>query len=223
MTFAAYTSGSPNPLNDPSVDVFTMQSNSNAIPQLIDIDHVGFNSTYGGTHEQVQLQELSGIAPPGIPTGLVGNGFGTLYTNVTNANGELWYVKGASTTGIQLTGPYSPSTLTNNYTPQSGGGAVGVNYSAGYTFIPGGILYQYGSFIKNSGISPSTGIVKFPATFTNASSIIVIVSPITPTDGTSQSHTISVINGTTTTTQFEWNYDSSTTSYVGFSWIAIGN
>lgn len=198
MTFAAYTSGIPNPPNDPSVDVFTMQSNVNAIPQLIDVDHVGFNSTYGGTHAQVQLQELSGIAPPGVPTGLVGNGFGTLYTNVINGNGELWYVRGASTTGIQLTGPGTPTVSSN-----------------GYTFLPGGILMEWGNF---TATNISTKAVTFPLAFPNN------VFNVQVTYVVSDSSTIrnGVESGTISKTGFTW-IGTSTSSLVSVYWTAVGN
>lgn len=227
VLFWPYIRDTPLATNKPSVDQPDMKDNTNNIDNFLSVDHFGFNVSNGGTHQQCQLYNViggNGI----IPSGLQGGGFETIYSSETNGPaglaGELWFVRGANMTGIQLTGPGTPMLLTRNYTPQSGGGPVGNIFGAGATFFAGGLLYQFGFFAPGTGnISPSTGTIKFPKTYADATSIIILLTAICKNGGTSASHTFSIIPGTTTTTQFQWNLDTSTTAYIGLNWMAIGN
>ena len=122
-----------------------------------------------------------------------------------------------------MTRNFTPKGLTNNYLPADGGGAVGTKFSAGYTFIPGGLIYQYGFYNNGtSGITTSRQDLKFPFKFTNASSVIVTITPICKAGGTSVEDTFSYETGTVSTTQFTWNATTSTTAYQGINWVAIG-
>jgi len=132
----------------------------------------------------------------------------------------LWYQSGGGRL-TQLTRNFQPLPFTNNYTAASGG-AVGVNFNAGATFIPGALTYQYGSFIPGT-ISGSSGIVKFPLKFINATTVIVTITPIAKDASTNINNTFSLINASTTTTQFQWTCQTSTSQYTGFTWTAVGN
>jgi hypothetical protein len=217
-----YTTGIPNGPDNPSNDQPIMQTNTNSINSLIDTDHIGFNTNFGGAHNQVQMP----FTASGVPSGLFGIGFVTLYSKigVTVNEGELWFVRAAGTTGIQLTGPGGTSTLTNNYAAGDGSGPTGVKFNAGNSFLPGALIYQYGFYDNGAGgISPSIIVVKFPVLFISPTSIVVTITAISKVGGTTESHTASLISGTVTTAQFQVNFDTSTASYRGFTWTAVGN
>jgi len=190
--------------------------NNQQLDTSFGINHYTFSdlTVNNGMHKQCQMVEQA-VAP--VP----GAGTDSLFTKVVTL-GELFFVRGGGGTPIQMTRA-DPIPLTNNYTPESGGGPVGAQFSAGATFLPGNLIYQYGTFINGAGMA-SSGTIKFLKTFTTASSVVVTVSLICKIGGTSSSRTLSLERGSTTTTQFNWNLDSSIiTSYVGLSWTAVGN
>jgi hypothetical protein len=196
-----YKDNIPFPTNNPSTDQPDMLTNTNSIDSIIGIDHFSFNNTNGGTHQQVQLFNSPGINGA-IPPGLQGNGWETIYASATAGNGELWFTRGSTPTGIQLTGPGVPSALQN-----------------GSTFLPGGLIFQWGR--SPGGSLPSSGTITFPTPFIN-NFFVVNITLIANSSGTGTSNTISYLTGSGTLLSFKWNY-TGTTSYVGFYWMAIGN
>ena len=50
-----YTTGIPNPPDNPSSDVSNMQTNTNTINSWVAVDHIGFNNAAGGLHKQVSF------------------------------------------------------------------------------------------------------------------------------------------------------------------------
>lgn len=62
MSFT-YTTGLPNPPDNPSVDVSSMQTNCNSINSWVQTDHIGFNTGSGGQHKQVTYNNTLGSAP----------------------------------------------------------------------------------------------------------------------------------------------------------------
>lgn len=98
---------------------------------------------------------------------------------------------------------------------------AGANTLGGWTFLPGGLILQYGSVLPGQS-SPQTGTTNFPVPF---SSIPFIVMPtgVSRNAGVgTQSRVITVKDGGTTTNLFQWTWDNGTSNYVGFNWIAIG-
>ncbi len=195
--------------------------NNKQLDTSFGINHYAFSdvTSFNGMHKQCQLVEQPSAPNPVISTD-------SLYTFVTpQPLGELFFQRGSGgppNTPIQLTnGDIFP--LTNNYTPQAGGGPVGTKFNAGATFLPGGLFYQYGTFKAVLVLSAISGTIKFLRTFTNAASVVVTISPICKTTGTSDRRTISVKDGSITTTQFQYNFDSASADYVGFTWTAVGN
>jgi hypothetical protein len=65
-----YVTGIPNPADNPSADVTTMQSNANALPLLWPVDHYGFNDDNGGQHKQ---NAYPGFSSGTLPTPPVAN------------------------------------------------------------------------------------------------------------------------------------------------------
>ena len=200
-----YTTGIPNPPNNPSSDVPGMQTNCNSLNSLISVDHIGFNdgSNNGGRHLQVQMPVQGSI-----PSGLIG-GEGTLYTK-SGTGAQLFYTPGVSGNEYQLTRVIGPNFATfgtfTNYPP-----AV-VNQNGGWTFLPGGLLYQYGT-MQTTG--SSTAVV-FPIMFSSGLYSLNI--------SYSQSSGGGATYGYTQQSQTGFKFNTSTgTVGINFFWMAIGN
>lgn len=67
-----YVRGVPNPPNNPSQDVGSMQNNTNTIDDWVKVDHIGFRESSGGHHKQVVFQ-VNATPPP--PVGVVSQEF----------------------------------------------------------------------------------------------------------------------------------------------------
>lgn len=117
MTFP-YTIGVPNPPNNPSVDVGSMQTNTNTISLWVAVDHVRFNNTTAGLHNQVTFSMNQAI------TG-VGDGVSRLFANIQNGQSWPYWINALGTPIQMLSGNPSPATK-------------------GYTYLPGGIIIQWG-------------------------------------------------------------------------------
>lgn len=215
-----YNRDIPDGPNNPSNDQPPMKVNTNAIDDLINVDHYSFNDNNGGLHKQVQLVDLTLI-----PAGLGAN-TGTLYTKLATSSGisqesDIFYSPDATSNEYQLT-----RTITGNFASFSALGAFGTvtagyTMTAGWTFLPGGMLFQYGNVTRAAGISPSTIVVTFPVTF-STSNIVVSITAISRIGGTSSTDTASLQSGTLSSSGFTCNFTSSTSAYVGFTWTAIG-
>ncbi len=144
MTFQTYNLGVPNPPNRPSSDVPLMQTNTNAIPPLVNIDHFSFNNTLGGYHKQVHLVNE---AAPGI-----GTASGVLFANL--AAGQSWPFWQNALGSAQIISQIPTLTTINN--------------STGYvTSLPGGLKMTVG--FNTNGKDGST--VEILSTFTTIYSL----------------------------------------------------
>jgi|GEM_PF-3181782 hypothetical protein len=217
------------PLNQ---DYLNIQANFTQLNTQFQIDHVPLTSTSGnppnGYHEAIHLVPVSTTSsnPPNnqpingyTATPGYGQVFNAQINDGLNTDEAFYFLSGGNRL-TQLTRNFTPIPLTNNYAAADGSGAVGAAYNGGATFLPGGIIFQWGSFEPGS-ISPSTGTVKLPQKFTNSSSKIII-TPICKSGGTAVNDTFSVQSTTISATQFQWNCTTSTNAYTGFTWIAIG-
>lgn len=213
-----YNRDIPDAPNNPSNDQGPMKVNTNSTDDLINEDHYSFNDTNGGLHKQVRLVDLLSI-----PGSLV-SGEGTLYTKLATSTGvsqesNLFYSPDASGNEYQLT-----RTITASFSSLFAGNVqnyngVGVNFFGGWTFLPGGLLFQYGALSVNP--MTSTGSITFPVTF-SAQPFNIQLTIASKNGGTSTSRTLSVQSGTISSTGFSWNIESSTSDYRGFFWTAIG-
>lgn len=96
-----------------------VRGNFTTIFNAFAVNHVALDSLPQGIHKRVDLLEVSTPAPLA--------GMDTLYAQATSIPlGELFYIRGGSPDVIQMT----------NGTP--------VNASSGSTFLPGGMLMQWG-------------------------------------------------------------------------------
>jgi hypothetical protein len=197
-------------------DYKNLQNNFQQLSTSFQVNHLPLenNTTSNGAHTFVEMRNQAGL-PAGLKTLE-----GTIYTKQANAVSELFYTPDQSTDQYQLTRTINASTANfSTYLTYPGAAAFELG---GWTFLPGGLLMQYGSVLPGEGTS-STGTTKFPVAFT-ATPYMVLPTPVSRNSGvqSGQERVISVRNGLLTTAQFQWNWENSTSSYVGFNWIAIG-
>jgi hypothetical protein len=208
MTFS-YNGTIPNPPDDPANDVAQMQTNASSIASLIAIDHIGFNIANGGYHNVIHFQNQTGGDPATIA------GFGQEYTKTANSDQQLFYKSGGGVV-TQLTGPNSP---------------VAADY--GYTWLPGGILLQWGYVFGTHGSSAhfnggDTGTVTFSSANIKFPNNLfgVWANPFYNSNTTSvpsSQATIAVDYYTASATSFNWAFITSSSQYTAFFWVAIGN
>jgi len=164
MPLFPYNRDIPDAPNDPSADQPLMKANTNNIDNIIDEDHFSFDENNGGLHRQVRLP-LRGGSPGTIPPGLVA-GEGTLYTKTVTSTGVL------TETGLFYTPDNSTDQyqLTRTITADIAEFGTNTNYSGtlngGWTFLPGGLVLQYGLAVSSGTSNPNT-IVTLPIAMTN--------------------------------------------------------
>jgi hypothetical protein len=204
----AYQPGVPTgsvPLNQ---DYANVMGNFGSLNSQWQVDHVPLTDTSGtppnGYHTYVHLVPFSTPTtnpPPNYPivTGVNGPaataGYGQLFgvtvTDGLNTDSSLYYLSG----GGLLT------QLTRNLEPLSA--------SVGYTFLPGGLLLQWG----NNGSSNVD--ITFPKQFPNA----VFNISVTPIGSLAVSPSPAIFSSSTVKFQSK----NSAAQGYNFSWIAIGN
>lgn len=226
-----YFTNIPFASNDPSIDQPNMQTNTNSISAWVDVDHYGFKdaSNLGGLHTQVTMPTLAGL-----PVRLLSNS-GILYTKSLavyppdpQTSNNLFYTAGTSTKEYQLTRCINNNTQFNLFGVNTVGYAAPTapvtSLNGGWTFLPGGLLLQYG-FCNYA--PTSTGLtlnVVFPIEFTfNPYSITTSVTRIS----TGAVPTIAIRDGSVTTTGFTaflnlYNLPGATNASNSFAWMAIG-
>ena len=153
---------------------------------------------FEGRHRQVCLNNRHGAAPT-----VAGIGDGTnvlLYGD----NGNLFFGSATGAGAFQLT--------TYN---------AGANFGAnpnGWTFLPGGLIMQYGTIAVNPSGTPTT--IPFPITF--PTSVLSITMSFINNGGDSPSaNSVYVKAGTVLTNQFNVTNSSSGT-LISIYWMAIG-
>jgi len=173
-----------------------IRTNFTLIQSNFDINHedygVGANA---GKHKFMQMPQQSSA-----PTTAAGDI--ALYSKLVSSIPRLFLRQESSGTEIQMSG-INPSAATN-----------------GYTFLPGGLLLQWGikTPLSSTGtVTFATSNINFPNNCFNVSCTL-ISSP----GGTSSSNTIAPITATVTGNGFNYSYTGSS-SYVAFYWQAIGN
>lgn len=154
-----------------------------------------FNETNGGRHKFVELPN-QGTVPPAVSR--IGNEV-TLYGKSDGAVSQLWLVRDASGTEIQLT---------------SGSNAP-VNNFNGYSFLPGGILIQWGFIPNGSGTS---GTTNFNINFKTSQYNVQLLLARNASGGDSIWQDTS---GTNDRKKFSWKGTTGTYAYI--YWFAIGD
>jgi hypothetical protein len=206
-----YTTGIPATNNDPSVDQPNMQTNTDSINAWVQIDHHGFGDTIGGYHSIIHqdtttplartINRTTGAAPIGFPAAIAGINqiFAALVTTPSGTDTQLF----------SLTGNNGLSQLTGNFAT-----------TEGYFWVSG-ILVQWGTVTGLAYTTPAA--ITFSAranciNFPNSCFTVVctLIDGTTTTDNT-------IYIRVKSNTQFTWGKTSSSGSYTGFNWIAIGD
>jgi Putative tail fiber protein gp53-like, C-terminal len=200
MSFS-YNNQIPVAPNNPSADQPGMLTNAQSINSIIAVDHIGFNTNNGGYHTVIHFSNQA-ADPPNIA------GVGQLYTKSAGNPSQpaLFYRPPTSAAGIQLTNLLLPVANTN-----------------GYTFLPGGLIFQWGTVTTAfSGSSSRTGGVVFSSANVGfPSNCFNVQATLSGTSGHADTLQINSVSAA----GFSWQFTSvpNTTSYTGFSWVAIGN
>ncbi|HMG16084.1 MAG TPA: hypothetical protein VK590_11590 [Saprospiraceae bacterium] len=206
MTTFAYTRDIPNPPNNPSSDVPNMKINTNSISDLINVDHISFGVANGGYHKVVHL------SPQTTPGTIVG--IGQLYSKTISGDQQLFYKPGSGNE-YQLTRTISASFARFGVNIAYGTPPALFTQIGGWTFLPGGLLMQYG-FYGRTGATGSSGNIQFPVTWrTGAYSISLSLYR------NSGNQSLAIDSGSPpSTTQF--SFLSSASGSDGIYWSAIG-
>ena len=159
MSFT-YTTGLPNPPDDPSSNVSSMQTNTNTISSWTQVDHVGFNNVSGGKHLQVTY-----VAPVSAPSvsGTVGIG-----TTQTVTNTEQFFTNAAA--NMQITNSL-------------------LSYTSAQGMFPGGLQIRCGtgSITTNNTDQTLTYNLTFPTATLFAVACYTSASPAAPLQVTNNS------------------------------------
>ncbi len=174
-------------------------NNFASLRSTIAVDHIDVNSANAGKHTVVHLQ--NNVSDP---TAL--NNFGEIYSKGINSIATdiaLFYRPG--NTGI------APIQMTMNVAPLAA--------TNGYSFLPGGILIQWGT--KTS--PGSSGQISFPIPFPSTNPPFTIQVTLKRDSG---NQSVTVDNGSGSNpapTASKFGYLASTSGSTAVYWIAIGN
>jgi hypothetical protein len=197
-----YQPNIPSGTVDLNQDYLNLLGNFQQLDTTFGIDHTLFsnNTAQNGYHTVIHM------IPP-LSTPRATPGYGELYNTVTNdginTDTQLFFQ-----TGMGFNVP-----LTRNFQPAL--------FTGGNTFLPGGIILQWGQIISAFGTNTGT------ATFSRPFPTKLFNVQITMT-GTSGSPNLvqfvsQISDVTPIVTGFNWQFTGgSTSSYTGFYWTAIG-
>lgn len=125
-----YTRDIPDGPHNPSVDQPDMKTNTNSTDDIFEINHYSFNDNLGGYHKPVNIVNSvsTPVNPAGVGSTLYSTGDNLAFTNPTLSTAG----PGMTPVGIQLTVYQAPP----------------VDLSTGRTFLPGGIVMQWGTGVS---------------------------------------------------------------------------
>ncbi len=174
-----------------------INANFQAIDTTFSVNHVGYNDSGAGKHNFVNLPEQAS-APSGA------SNEGTLYAKDDGTRTALYWV--------QETGQGSEVKMT---------GVTPVAAANGYTFLPGGLLLQWG-VVASPGTSGtvtfSANNIAFPTSLYN----VQLSVSRTGSFGSSPTAGVAVINSGSAFSSTTFSYLCSTSGNVNLYWTAIG-
>ena len=176
-----------------------INQNFQTINTAFAINHVAFNISGAGKHKFVEMPNQSAIPSP------LASGEGTIYCK-SSGIAQLFFTSGISGNEYQLTRAISAS-----FTTFGTNTGYAANHTGGWTFLPGGMLLQYGLRIS----AGTSGVITFPTAFTNAP-YSINVSLYSNAAG----RTVVIDTGTAPTTT-GFNFINSVAGQ-GVYWTAIG-
>ncbi len=171
----SYNPNIPLPTDKLSTSQGDIKDNFGQLNTIFGVDHFEFDAIDAGKHQHVNMPAKSGGTPP-----TTASGEGALYTVQTGSNTDQYYTRDADATNI-----YQMTRITNDGT-EYGRFATNLNYqvgppdlTGGWTFLPGGMMLQYGKAITTSAGGPPNLTVTFPVAFTNVVYSVTAVPIIT--------------------------------------------
>lgn len=201
-----------------NTDYQNIQDNFKSLDKIFGVDHVKFSTgVNNGFHTIVHFLQFSGLTvnpsnpknyPPTVPATIPFTG--QLFTCGCNdgysTDKALFYLNGNG--GV--------TQLTSNFSPAD-------NNLGGYTFLPGGLVIQWGRLKLNSrgsytNVVFATNNINFANNVLSINLTILYDSNTASPSGTS----IYVVPGTESKTGFSISNTSSSSSLTA-EWIAIGN
>lgn len=182
------------PVSGQSLNVTKNPINSNfqAINQLVAVNHVGFNLTGLGKHNMCELVAQTTVPP----ATLVGED--TIYSKTTAGVTDIFYTADAGGNEYQLTRSDDARFATFGATPD------------GWTMLPGGLIMNYGQ----GTIRNTPQVITFSKPYTTA--LIAISAIRHQTTDTVLGVTAEGLAG------FTMNTDGNASSTQIFYWISIG-
>lgn len=134
-----YTRDMPLPKQSLGITQPLVNTNFQTIYDVFAINHYKYDETNFGKHRYIELPVQASI-----PAGLINNE-GTIYTKTANSARQLFYTPDNSGNEYQLTrtisGNYTRFGTNTNYQASSGSNA---SVTGGWSFLPGGLIIQYG-------------------------------------------------------------------------------
>ena len=190
-----YITNIPASSNNPSADQPNMQINTNSIDDIIEVDHFSFNDNLGGYHKQVNLVDNAGPFPTPAGVGSV------LYSGATN---NLVFTNASlAGAGVQLTVGAKPPIAAAN----------------GSTFLPGGLLLQWGTGVTLA--APPASIGTLTQSFTYAFSTVYSASAIVLVAGSQKTASLSALTNTNITIRVTTSGGTQAPNETVY-WMAIG-
>jgi len=190
-----YITNIPASSNNPSADQPNMQINTNSIDDIIEVDHFSFNDNRGGYHKQVNLVDNAGPFPTPAGVGSV------LYSGATN---NLVFTNASlAGAGVQLTVGAKPPIAAAN----------------GSTFLPGGLLLQWGTGVTLA--APPASIGTLTQSFTYAFSTVYSASAIVLVAGSQKTASLSALTNTNITIRVTTSGGTQAPNETVY-WMAIG-
>jgi hypothetical protein len=182
----------------------TLRTSLKSGDHQISVGGVDTNS-FEGRHIQVCLKSLTGGSQPNVTT--IGDGVDSI---LYSKNGNIW-----ASSSINPSVQYQFTNLTT-LTPSADFDKFGI--TNGWTFLPGGLLMQYGTATVN--IAGSSTTISFPISFT--SSVFSITIGCINTGGNSPAaNNVFIQSGSVEIDQFIATNSSSGTVNTIY-WMAIG-
>lgn len=207
MPFFSYNTGIPAANNNPSVDQPNMQTNTNSINSILNVDHYNFNDNEGGHHRQTTFVDQT------IPTTAVGQS--ALYSK-TSGQSQVYATGNNGGKEYQLTRMIDASFASfGTAVPLV---ATGTASGTGmWSFLPGGLLIQTGDCTNDS--TAGGPVFTFPVAFTSVPISIVVTADNSDTNR----YSCNVVALSSTQFRVDIHKNESNSSFASnFTWIAIG-
>lgn len=222
---SSYQPNIPTGTVDLDQDYLNIQHNFQQLDTSFGINHIPFSvdtlDSPAGYHTEINFVPFSTTTtnppnnnPPVVPAATAG--FGQIYSAEVNdgynTDTNLFYKTGANRN-------YQ---LTTNFTPAKGSSSA----NAGYTFLPGGIVMQWGVVNGSTTFTDGqTGTVLFVTNNINFATKLVMVQATLEYNGSAPSGraTVALDQASFSTTGFDWQVlTGGSGSYTRFNWLAIG-